>query len=59
MTREEKVIRSFEKVRQSGITNMFARDVVCDLAGITKDEYMHVIKNYDDLIKKYNVSRKG
>ena len=58
MCREETVIRNYERVRQSGVTNMFARDLVCDLAGITKDEYMNVIKNYDKLIKKYKVSRR-
>ncbi len=57
MCREEKVIRSYERVRQSGVTNMFARDLVCELADITKDEYMNVISNYDKLIKKYKVSR--
>jgi len=53
MTNEKEIFMAFENVRRSGVTNMFDRTRVCAYAGITKDEYMFVIKNYDELAAKY------
>lgn len=44
---------SYESVRRSGVTNMFARRLVCELAGITVDEYSFIIHNYDELSKMF------
>lgn len=52
-------MQAFENVRQSGVTNMFARDVVCKLAGISKKTYMEIIEgdNYSKYMKKYGIKR--
>lgn len=53
MNNEKEIFLAFEKVRRSGVTNMFDRKYVCYLASLTKDEYMYVIKNYGELMEKY------
>lgn len=50
---EKESFLAFESVRRSGITNMFDRTRVCAYAGITKDAYMYIVKNYDVLADKY------
>lgn len=49
MTNMIDAYRAFERVRLSGVTNMIDRPVVCVLAGITQQEYMYVINNYEQL----------
>lgn len=44
---------AYEEVREGGETNMLDRDRVCELAGITRDEYMDIIENYKEYAKKY------
>ena len=53
MTNEKEIFLAFESVRTSGVTNMFNRVLVCELADITKDEYMFVLKHYNELAEKY------
>lgn len=53
MANEKEIFLAFESVRRSGVTNMFDRNYVCLLAGITKDEYMFVLKHYKELADKY------
>lgn len=43
----------FIDVRDSGVTNMFARTLVCELAEITKEEYNEIIAHFDELSEKY------
>lgn len=42
---------SYEQVRLSGITNMFNIELVCELAKITRNECLYIMKNYDKLTK--------
>ena len=49
----ESAFRSFVAIQESGVTNMFDRTTVCQLAGISKDEYMDIIKNYSEYRAKY------
>jgi len=53
VTKEE--FLAFEKVRKSGVTNMFAKDTVCKLANISKETYYKIVKgnNYSILADKY------
>jgi len=51
ITKEE--FEAYEKVRKSGVTNMYAISVVSDLSGLDKETIMGVMKNYDELCKSY------
>jgi hypothetical protein len=40
---------AYERVRTSGVTNMWAVSVVSDLSGLEKDTIMQIMKNYSEL----------
>ena len=44
---------AYEKVRESGVTNMFAISVVSDYSGLNKDKIVSIMKNYGALYDKY------
>jgi len=46
-------MQRYENVRQSGVTNMFMITTVVNLTGLTKDEIIYIMKNYNTLIAKY------
>lgn len=50
----EKQYEKYEKVRNSGITNMFAVGTVCNLSGLDKEIVLAIMKNYDYLMNKYS-----
>jgi len=41
-------------VRDSGVTNMFDLRNVTALTGLSKEQIMYIMKNFDKLNKKYN-----
>ncbi len=45
------------RVQKSGVTNMFAVDVVCALAGngLTKAHCIYIFGHYDELCNEYNI----
>lgn len=47
---------SYEVVRRSGLTNMYAVQTVCDLSNLEKNEVMEIMKNYGELHDKYSKS---
>lgn len=49
---------AYETVRASGVTNMFARDIVLSLSGISRDVYMAILKHYGELMELYPDVRK-
>ena len=51
ITQEE--FDSYEDVRQSGVTNMFAVNTVSDYSGLSKDKIVSIMKNYGALRDKY------
>ena len=51
ITQEE--FDSYEDVRQSGVTNMFAVSTVSDYSGLSKDKIVSIMKNYGALHDKY------
>ena len=51
ITREQ--FESYEKVRQSGVTNMFNVDLVCELSRLTRGECFYIMKNYSKLNKSF------
>ena len=44
---------SYEKVRESGVTNMMAVNTVSDYSGLSRDKIISIIKNYSALRQKY------
>jgi len=44
---------AYERVRQSGITNMFMITTVMALSGLTKEECLDIMKNYGEYLKTY------
>ena len=52
ITREQ--FEAYEKVRRSGVTNMFDTRIVSALSGLTKDEIIEIMKDYGNLKEKYN-----
>ena len=51
-------IQSYEDVRQSGVTNMFAVNVVQNISGLSREKILFIMKNYPTLIEKFNVKRR-
>lgn len=52
MITKEKFLE-YEKVRQSGVTNMFAIKTVMAISGLTKEECWDIMENYSTLKEKY------
>ena len=44
---------AYEEVRSSGVTNMFMVTTVCDLSGLDKDKVLAIMKEYDELVKRF------
>ena len=51
VTKDE--FEEYEKVRGSGVTNMFMVGVVEKISGLSKDKILYIMQNYDELKKKY------
>lgn len=45
--------KAYEAVRESGITNMFAVNVVEELSGLDRKTILEIMKNYSALRKQY------
>ena len=43
--------QAYEDVRLSGVTNMFAVNVVSDYSGLSRDKIVSIMKNYSALRK--------
>lgn len=57
ITITKKDMQAYEDVRQSGVTNMFDVKKVMLLSGLTKEECINIMENYDEYMKKYNIKR--
>lgn len=51
ITKEEFI--AYEKVRQSGVTNMFNVELVSELSGLSREQCFEIMKNYGGLDKQY------
>lgn len=49
VTKEEFI--SYEQVRQSGVTNMFNVNLVCEITELTKKQVLYIMNNYTKLDK--------
>jgi len=57
ITKEE--FEAYESVRESGVTNMFAVNVVERLSGLSRKKIIAIMKQYGELVKKYPGVREG
>ena len=44
---------SYEKIRKSGVTNMFDVNTVCAISGLNRTECFEIMKTYNELENKY------
>ena len=49
----------YEKVRSSGVTNMFNISLVCELSCLDRETVMEIIKKYGELMELYPDVRGG
>lgn len=49
----QKIFASFERVRQSGLINMFDWKTGCELAELTKEEWIYCMENYTELYDEF------
>ena len=49
---------AYEAVRSSGLTNMFAVNMVSDLSGLSREQIMDIMKNYEIYMAKWPDVRK-
>jgi hypothetical protein len=49
---------AYEKVRVSGVTNMFNISLVSELSGLDKNTIVGIMDNYSELMKHYPGVRK-
>ena len=47
------MFEKYEKVKISGITNMWNVKLVCELTGLTREEWLKIMKNYAGFKNKY------
>ena len=45
---------AYERVRESGVTNMFMITNVMNISGLTKEECLEIMKNYSELEEKFS-----
>ena len=53
ITRKEFMAYDYERVRRSGVTNMFDVGTVEKLSGLSKDKIFKIVETYGDLVRKY------
>ena len=46
---------AYREVQMSGVTNMWNTSLVSELSGLSREQIMDIIKNYDKLATKYLV----
>jgi len=45
---------AYERVRTSGVTNMWDVKLVSELSGLSEEKILYIMRHYDELNKKYN-----
>jgi len=56
ITKEQ--FKAFEKVRSSGVTNMYNVPMVINLSNLTREQITNIMNDYDELMEKYPEVRK-
>jgi len=55
ITKED--FEAYVRVQRSGVTNMFAVDLVSKLSGLTRDKILYIMENYRELSKRFKIIR--
>lgn len=55
----EEEFEAYEEVRESGVTNMFAVNVVEQISGLSRKKIIAIMEQYGELVKKYPGVREG
>ena len=55
ITKEQ--FEAYVRVQKSGVTNMFAIKVVMELTGLTKEEVLTIMRDYEKLSEKFAEGR--
>ena len=55
----KKEFQAYEDVRSSGVTNMYAVNVVEEISGLSREKIMAIMKQYSELMEKYPDVRNG
>jgi len=53
----DEIFGRYEKIKRSGVTNMMDVKTVCLLAGISRDEYFQIVKNYSTLKESFVINQ--
>ncbi len=53
----ENDFNKYVAVQESGITNMWAVDLVCRLTGLTEEQCLEIMKNYGKYKKMYEAKQ--
>ena len=53
----KKDFEAYVRVQRSGVTNMFAVDLVSKLSGLTRDKILYIMENYRELSKRFKIIR--
>ena len=48
----------YERVRESGVTNMWAVNLVCTLSGLEREQVYYIMEHYNELAEQYPGVRK-
>lgn len=51
ITKED--FEAYVGVQKSGVTNMWAVDLVCDLSGLDREQCFYIMKHYGELAERY------
>ena len=44
---------AYERVRKSGVTNIFAVGIVCKISGLSREKAIEIMERYGNLAEKY------
>ena len=53
ITKED--FEAYVRVQRSGVTNMFAVNLVSELSGLARDKILYIMENYRKLSKKFKI----
>jgi len=53
----KKDFEAYVRVQRSGVTNMFAVDLVSKLSGLARDKIFYIMENYRELSKRFKIIR--
>jgi hypothetical protein len=49
----EEIFKGFEDIRVSGVINMYDIKMGCELSGLTREEWIYCMDNYEELYDEF------